>query len=226
MARPIGVRPMATIKTSDITPSSGEIRLRGRVRLGRLIADHDVQAAFGVAGPQELLVVLAYAGARHLVPELPLFRQPPLHDPAGQMRLELLGAHRLARYAHHAGQRRLTPPFVGCGDDRDLVHGRVGEDGSLQLKRGYPFTARLDDVLGPVADRDVPLGVYPADVAGAQPAVAELGRCRVPVVGARHPWSAHLDLTGGDPVAGQYLAFVVHNPGLHAAEGASRGDPV
>src|ERR1700730_16788437 len=102
-ARPIGVRPIATITTSGITPSSGEIRLRGRVRLGWLIADHDVQAAVGVTGPQQLLVVLAHAGARHLVHERPLVRQPPLDHPVGQMRPELLRAHRLTRYTGDAG---------------------------------------------------------------------------------------------------------------------------
>src|SRR5271155_293284 len=199
------------------------MRLRGRVRLGWLIADYDVQAAFGVVGPQQLLVVLAHAGTRHRVHKRPLFRHPPLHDQAGQVRPEFFRGHPLARYGDYAGQRPLTPPFVGRGDDRGLADRRVGEDGRFQLQRGDPFTARLDDILGPVADRDVPLGVDPADVAGAQPAVAELLRRRVLVVAGRHPRPAHLDLAGGVPVAGHDLALVVHHPGLHAAERAARG---
>jgi hypothetical protein len=44
------------------------------------------------------------------------------------------------------------------------------DEGRLQIQRGDPLAARLDDVLGPVADRDVALGVDAADVAGAEPA--------------------------------------------------------
>src|SRR5271166_6806773 len=187
-ARPIGVRPMLTITASDMTLSPRVIRLRGWVCLGWLIGDHDVQAAFGVAGPQQLFVVLAHAGPRHRVDDGPLVRQPPLDHQAGQVRPDFLRLHRLTRCGDNAGERPLTPPLIGRGDDRGLADGRVSQDGGFQLQRGNPFPARLDNILGPVADRDVPMAVYPAYVAGTQPSVAELARGRVPVVGACHPW--------------------------------------
>lgn len=67
------------------------------------------------------------------------------------------------------------PALVGNADDRGLEHVRVRDKAVLQLNRGDPFTAGLDDVFGAVGQGDEALLVDAADVTGAQPAGIELG---------------------------------------------------
>ncbi len=102
----------------------------------------------------------------------------------------------------------------------------MGQESSLQVQRGDPLAARLDDVLRPVADRDVASCVDAADIAGPEPAVVELSRCRVEIVALGHPGPAYLDLADAAPVPWQYRAAVVRNADLDAANYASRGGPI
>ena len=59
---------------------------------------------------------------------------------------------------HDRRQRTLAPPLVGHADHARLQHGRVGHQRVLQLHRGDPLAAGLDDVLGPVGERQVAVG--------------------------------------------------------------------
>ena len=75
------------------------------------------------------------------------------------------------RWSDDRRQRALAPPLVGHADDAGLEHRRVGHQRVLQLDRADPLAAGLDDVLGPVGQREEAVGGERADVAGAQPAV-------------------------------------------------------
>src|SRR2546422_6142750 len=81
----------------------------------------------------------------------------------------------------------------------------------LELDRGDPLAARLDDVLGAVGDLDEAVRVDRAHVAGAEPAVVELLGPVLAVVGRRDPRTAHLDLARRLPVPGEHVARVVHD---------------
>ena len=85
-----------------------------------------------------------------------------------------LGRRRGALAEDDGGQRALLPLLVGDADDRRLDDVGVAHQGVLEVDRGDPLAAGLDDVLGPVGERDVAQRVEGADVAGAQPAVVEL----------------------------------------------------
>ena len=68
---------------------------------------------------------------------------------------QLLGAERSApSRSDDAGQRALGPALVGLGDHRRLGHVRVRHQRVLELDRGDPLAAGLDDVLGAVGDPD------------------------------------------------------------------------
>ena len=62
-----------------------------------------------------------------------------------------------ALLGHDAGERALAPALVGHTDDRRLADGRVGHDLVLELDRGDPLAARLDEVLRAVDEVDVAL---------------------------------------------------------------------
>ncbi|COU63507.1 Uncharacterised protein [Mycobacterium tuberculosis] len=94
----------------------------------------------------------------------------------------------------------------------------------LQLNRGDPFTAGLDDVFGAVGQGDEALLVDAADVTGAQPAGIELGLVTSPVIRASNPGPANLHLANGVAVVGQHLAIVVDDPGLHPAHRLALSD--
>ena len=89
----------------------------------------------------------------------------------------LLGRRRsLARMDDQ--QRPLLPVRMLDGDHRGLEHVGVRHGEVLDLDRGNPFAAGLDDVLQPVGELHVAVGVDRADVAGAEPAVARRRPCR------------------------------------------------
>src|ERR1019366_7417750 len=205
-----------------LPPKSRELACRGRRRrfggrrgvrgLARAVGgcaaggatDDHVQAALGIAGTQELLVALADAGAGYLVDEGPALGQPPPDYAVSEVRPQVLRSNRAARRPRDACERSLAPPLVRRGDDRGLADGRIGQESSLQVQRGDPLAARLDDVLRPVADRDVASCVNAADIAGPEPAVVKLSRCRVEIVALGHPGPAYLDLADAAPVPWQY----------------------
>ena len=75
---------------------------------------------------------------------------------------------------HDAGQRPLGPALVRHRDHRRLQHVGMRHQRVLELDRGDPLAARLDQVLGAVGDPHEAPRVDRGDVAGAQPAVVEL----------------------------------------------------
>ena len=86
---------------------------------------------------------------------------------------------------------RRGSPTTAASSDVGVGHQRV-----LQVDRGDPLAAGLDDVLGAVGQREEAVPVEGADVTGAQPAVAELLRVGVVVlvVAGGDPRAAHLEL--------------------------------
>ena len=85
-------------------------------------------------------------------------------------------------------QRPLAPPLVRDGDHRRLGDARVGHQQVLEVDRGDPLAAGLDQVLGPVADADAAASVDLDDVAGLEPAVVgELLGAAAAVVGGARP---------------------------------------
>uniref|UniRef100_A0A804LD46 Uncharacterized protein n=2 Tax=Zea mays TaxID=4577 RepID=A0A804LD46_MAIZE len=84
--------------------------------------------------------------------------------------------------------RRLAPVVVWPRHDRRLEDGWVAEDHRLHLDGADVLAARDDDVLGPVLDLDVPVGMPHGEVPGVQPPAGHgfLGRLEVLVVAAHH----------------------------------------
>ena len=72
---------------------------------------------------------------------------------------------------HDERRRDLACFVVGDADDRGIRDLRVREQQCLQLGRRHLEALVLDQLLEPVDDVEVPVGVDVADVAGVQPAV-------------------------------------------------------
>ena len=126
--------------------------------------------------------------------------------------------------------RALSPLLVGDGDDRALHHRRVLSHALLDLDRRDVLPARDDDVLLPIAELDVPVGVPDGEVAGVEPAAPEGLRGRVGLleVALHDVVAAHHDLAQRLPVHGDVLHPVVHDPhevGHHVALALAGGEP-
>jgi len=93
--------------------------------------------------------------------------------------------------------------FSSVRRDGGLGHVRVQHDAVLEVDRGNPLTAGLDDVLGAIGQREIAVRADPADVPGAQPAVVEgvaargltgrgvvLNTAASPVVDERRPFAS------------------------------------
>src|SRR5262245_9546598 len=101
---------------------------------------------------QHLLVELADAGpgqrrhehdlVRHRVP-----RDHALARVVLQARLDLAVADRRALLADHDRERAFGPLRIRNADDGGFAHSRVLEDEVLDIERGDPLAAGLDDVL-------------------------------------------------------------------------------
>src|SRR4029450_1919864 len=104
---------------------------------------------------------------------------------------------------HHHGKRPLPPVLVRYTDDGSLAYGGRRHGGVLQVHRGDPLPAGLDDVLGAVGQGQIAVRADRTDVARAQPAVRELLRVLLAVVPAGDPGTAHLQLPGAPAVVGQ-----------------------
>ena len=87
--------------------------------------------------------------------------------------LELLGGDGLAVDQHDRGDDRLAELGVGHPEHRAVADARVAVQHRLDLGRRDLEAAHLHHLLQPVGDVQPPLGLEPADVAGAVPAVAE-----------------------------------------------------
>ena len=114
--------------------------------------------------------------------------------------------------------RLLAEHRVRLADDRGLKHRRVTVEHVLDLLGVDVLAAPDDEVLDPVHQRQVPILVEPADVAGVQPAAAQyLGRLAGPAeVPAHHVRPAHDHLTG---LAGrQQPVLAVDDPDVDAGQ--------
>ncbi|MEA2514595.1 MAG: hypothetical protein QOJ59_4082, partial [Thermomicrobiales bacterium] len=69
--------------------------------------------------------------------------------------------------------RDLAPIVVGDGDDRDFEDGRMGVDRLLDLDGRDVLTAADNDVLLPIAELPLAVGVHHRQVAGVEPAAAD-----------------------------------------------------
>ena len=69
--------------------------------------------------------------------------------------------------------RGRSPHLPGHADHRGLERRPGGQQRVLHLDRRDVLAAGDDDVLGPVAELDVAVGVHDAEVAGVEPAAAE-----------------------------------------------------
>src|ERR1700691_3421023 len=125
------------------------------------------------------------------------------------------------------GGRHLAELGVGRGNHTHLAHLGQLADQRLDLRGRHVVAARDDDVLEPVDDPDVPVGVLDADVAAVEPAVAHglgVGRLVAPVAGR--------DARTGDDDLARLLRLAVRAirpddlvPGEHGAP-ADRLGPV
>src|SRR5450830_1890988 len=142
------------------------------------------------------LVFLHLAGAAQgqAVDEQHLIGQPPLGHALGQKVEHLLLAQFLAGLEHDEHQRAVVPARVLHADHRSHGHGGVGHGRVFEVDRADPFTARLDHVLGAIADLHHALGVDGGDVTSGEPAVHQ-GRALGLVVALHDPLAAHHQLT-------------------------------
>ena len=155
-------------------------------------ADSARQHVVGEAVAQGLLGELADAGLGHLVDEHDVVGQLPLGDLARRGSRCTLVARSASRPSSSTTQASGRSPHFGSGTpitaaSRDL---RVGHQLVLQLDRGDPLAARLDEVLGAVDEADPAPLVHRRDVAGAQPAVVGEALAGPRVVVVRRPRSS------------------------------------
>src|SRR5207245_1034830 len=125
---------------------------------GRALAEHEL---------------LDFAGGRlgQLLHEgHPLRRFEVSHPAAGEL-ADLIVCGRCARLEDHEGMRRLPPLLVRDADDGHLLYGGMAEQDALDLDRGDVLAAADDDVLDPVSNLDVAVGLDDRCIAGVEPAV-------------------------------------------------------
>ena len=175
-------------KLAEAYPVIGDVRGRGAmiaielVRPGTLEPDAATAGQVAKACHAAGLVVLTcgtFGNVLRFLPPLVIGEQlldGGAVDPGGRLR------HALTRLA----------------DDRGLKHRGVTVGTSLDLLGVDVLATADDEVLDPVHQRQVPILVEPADVAGVQPAAAQdLGRLAGPAeVAAHHVRPAHDHLTG------------------------------
>ena len=127
--------------------------------------------------------------------------------------------------------RRLAPLFVWDADDGHLLYGGMAQEDALDLDRGDVLAAADDDVLDPIANLDVPVGLDDRCIAGVEPAVGHRlpGCLRVAVVAIHHGVTADHDLSQGSRVVGHLPPLLVHHAQvagcdqLHARAGLDDG---
>src|ERR1700730_3356909 len=132
-----------------------------------------------VAIAQLLLVSLAHAGPGNAVDEEDLLRNSVLRDSAFVGECLEMALHGRIGQTISAGrllddqrQRTLAPPVILDANHRRLQDARALRDQILDLQRGHPLTAGLDDVLEAVGDVDIAARADHRDVVGAQVATS------------------------------------------------------
>ena len=106
-------------------------------------------------------------------------------------------------------------------DARGHGHGRVRHGDVFEVDRADPFTAGLDHVLAAVGDDHVALGAELGHVAGGEPAVLQRVAAFTLEVGRQDPGPAHIHVTGGRAVPGQFDAVFAHDLHVHAVDRAA-----
>src|SRR5690606_26258773 len=96
-----------------------------------------------------------------------------VREPFAAMRDELLGARLRAGPALDEGERGLAPLRIGLGAHPAGEHRRMGVENVLDLDRRDVLATRDDDVLGPVLDADISVGLEHPEVARMEPAARE-----------------------------------------------------
>src|SRR5579864_5346062 len=122
-----------------------------------------------------------------------------------RQKLEQRGFRRFAPLAGMDDQERaLLPDRMLDRDDRGLEHVGVRHGEVLDLDRGNPLAARLDDVLQPVGELLVAVGIDRSDVAGAKPAVlVDCAGALALEIARNHPVAPHLQFPDRNPVVRQ-----------------------
>src|SRR3984957_3710927 len=101
-------------------------------------------------------------------------------------------------------QRPLLPDLMVDRNDRSLEHVWMRHGEVFDLDRGNPLAARLDDVLQPVGELYVTIGINRPDVARAEPAVLVYDLTALALEIARdHPVSAHFQFANRNAVVRQ-----------------------
>src|SRR5918997_1757176 len=114
----------------------------------------------------------------------------------------------------HESLRALAPLLVRDGHHGGLHHRRVAGDRLFDLDGGDVLAAGDDDVLAPIADLDVAVGVPDRHVARVIPAAFErlLGSLLVLEVALGDHVAVHQDLAQGLAVALDVVHVLVHDP--------------
>ena len=177
--------------------------LRGRVAQ-RLLLGREADVHQSASGrEQRRRPLVAQRAAQHLARRQPRDGVDD-HDVAqvlvgrervGDELLELAVGDRPVGVELHGGHRHLAGPLVGEAEHRAVEHRGVAVQHRLDLGRRHLEAVDLDHLLGAVGEVHPALGLEPADVAGAVPAVGErLGVGLVGQVAGHHRRAAGLDL--------------------------------
>ncbi|MNS59981.1 hypothetical protein D3C72_929560 [compost metagenome] len=115
---------------------------------------------------------------------------------------------------HNDQQRTFAPTRMRNTDDGRLRDQRMGRYRVLDLDRGDPLAARLDDVLDAVGDQQIPAAVNGCHIAGIEPYV----RSRLAEVATAYPRATYLQRTGGLAVVAQCIAGLIDDAHLDAEQ--------
>src|SRR3954470_17284155 len=99
--------------------------------------------------------------------------------------------------------------------DFGMGHGEV-----LEFNRGYPFAARLNDVLRPIRNLHIAVVVYRCDVARKKPAIITLALGHLEIR-PRDPGSANDEVTKRLAIVRQLVVVAVANSDFDPENGAS-----
>src|SRR5258707_5394337 len=160
---------------------------------------------------------LAVAGLRQRLPEEEPLRHFVTRHLWQQERRQLRLAHRTSSLARDAdGDADLAPERVGHAEHRDLADRGMGQNLLLDLARIDIRSTRNVHVGGSAGDVDKTFRVHMAEIAGAEPAVAERFRVRfgVVVIAGEHAGTDDADLAGFEGL--EFAAVVALDRDLHA----------
>src|SRR5208283_3632384 len=114
---------------------------------------------------------------------------------------------------HDKRMRRFSPFRMRHAHDRDLLHRDVAKQYALDFHGRDVFSAADDDILEPVTDLDISVGVNDCRVAGMKPAVDNrlFGFRDIVEIALHHNVPANADFAESLPVVGHLLAGLVRH---------------